>query len=73
MQPVKPLSSGSNDLNEINRLIEIYNVWYNNGKYHSAIGTRPEMRYSGKRDETWYDQLIKDLKLEELLHVNVEG
>ncbi len=63
----------SNDLDDINRLIEVYNHWYNNGKYHSAIGTYPEMRYSGQRDNGWYDQLIEALKLRDALTNSAEG
>lgn len=54
---------------EVNYWIEVYNGWYNNGKYHSAIKTYPEIRYSGKRDESWYEKLVKALKLEDVLTV----
>ena len=57
----------SMDIHEIDCYIEIYIHWYNNGKYHSAIATYPEERYSGQRDIEWYNQLVKSLKLEDVL------
>ena len=57
----------SSDIHEIDCYIEIYIHWYNNGKYHSAIATYPEERYSGKRDIEWYNHLVKSLKLEDIL------
>lgn len=52
---------------DIDRLITVYIHWYNNGKYHSAISTYPEERYSGQRDADWYNHLVRSLKLEETL------
>ena len=57
----------SRDIHEIDCYIEIYVHWYNNGKYHSAIATYPEERYSGQRDIEWYDHLVISLKLDEIL------
>lgn len=57
----------SRDTHEIDHYIDVYVHWYNNGKYHSAIDTYPEERYSGQRDVEWYDHLVKSLKLEEIL------
>lgn len=57
----------SRDSHEIDHLIDVYVHWYNNGKYHSAIDTYPEERYSGQRDIEWYNHLVKSLKLEEIL------
>ena len=57
----------SRDIHEIDYHIDVYVHWYNNGKYHSAIDTYPEERYSGQRDIEWYSQLVKSLKLEEVL------
>ncbi len=57
----------SRDAHEIDRYIDVYVHWYNNGKYHSAIDTYPEERYSGQRDVEWYNHLVKSLKLEEIL------
>lgn len=54
---------------EINKWIKIYNGWYNNGKYHSAIDTYPEERYSGQRDSKWYERLVKALKLGNILTI----
>ena len=59
----------SRDSHEIDYYIDVYVHWYNNGKYHSAIDTYPEERYSGQRDVEWYDHLVKSLKLEEILVV----
>lgn len=59
----------SRDRAKINKWIKIYNNWYNNGKYHSVIDGYPEERYSGQRDEKWYEKLIKALKLEHVLTV----
>ena len=57
----------SRDIHEIDCYIDVYIHWYNNGKYHSAIDTYPEERYSGQRDVEWYNQLVKSLKLEKIL------
>ena len=57
----------SRDIHKIDYYIEVYVHWYNNGKYHSAIATYPEERYSGQRDLEWYNHLVKSLKLEEIL------
>lgn len=54
---------------KINKWIKIYNSWYNNGKFHSVTGTYPEERYSGQRDDMWYERLVKALKLEDELTV----
>lgn len=59
----------SRDRAKINKWIKIYNSWYNNGKYHSVTETYPEERYSGQRDDKWYERLVKALKLEEELTV----
>ena len=59
----------SRDLCEINRWIQAYDHWYNNGRYHLGIQTYPEERYSGKRDESWYERIVKALKLEEVLTI----
>jgi hypothetical protein len=37
----------SRNKEDIDTFIDIYVHWYNNGKYHSAIATYPEERYSG--------------------------
>ena len=63
----------SRDIHEIDCYIEIYVHWYNNGKYHSAIDTYPEERYSGQRDIEWYNHLVKSLKLEDVLTIKPEG
>lgn len=47
----------------------MYDHWCNNGKYHTGIQTYPEERYAGKRDESWYDRLVKALKLEDVLTI----
>ena len=61
------------DIKEINHFIEIYVKWYNNGKYHSSIKTFPEERYSGNRTEDWYESIVKDLKLDDMLVVWSRG
>jgi transposase InsO family protein len=58
---------GSQDVEEIDRQILIYNEHYNNFRPHSSIGAVPEARYSGKVLEHAYDRLVKSLKLEEFL------
>ena len=63
----------SKDIHEIDYYIDVYVHWYNNGKYHSAIDTYPEERYSGQRDIEWYDHLVKSLKLEDVLVIKSEG
>jgi len=60
---------GSHDRKKINRWINVWENWYNNGKFHSSIKTYPEERYSGKRDEKWYENIVKALKLENVLTV----
>ena len=57
---------------EISKWINIYNSWYNNGKYHSGIETYPEERYSGQQDEKWFGKLVKALKLEDILYCEVQ-
>jgi len=57
----------SRDIHDIDYYIDVYVHWYNNGKYHSAIATYPEERYSGQRDLEWYNHLVKSLKLEKIL------
>jgi hypothetical protein len=54
---------------DIDCYIDVYVHWYNNGKYHSAIDSYPEERYSGQRDMEWYNRLVKSLKLEKILTV----
>lgn len=60
---------GSRNRSRINYWINVYNGWYNNGKYHSSIDTVPEKRYSGHIDDGWYVKLVKALKLENVLTV----
>lgn len=60
----------SRNKRKINKWIRVYNDWYNNGKYHSTIETYPEVRYSGQCDDKWYERLVKELKLEDVLWVN---
>ena len=57
----------SKDIREIDYHINVYVHWYNNGKYHSAIASYPEERYSGQRDIEWYNHLVTSLKLEKVL------
>lgn len=59
----------SRNRRNINYWIGIFVHWYNNGKYHSSIDTYPEVRYSGKRAENWYEKVVKALKLEDVLTV----
>jgi hypothetical protein len=59
----------SRNKHDIDRFIDTYIHWYNNGKYHSAIATYPEERYSGQRDVDWYNHLVRNLKLEDVLVV----
>ena len=59
----------SRDKKKINHWIKIYDHWYNNGKYHSGIKTYPEERYSGGCDNSWYEKLVKALKLDDLLSI----
>ena len=60
----------SRDIHEIDHYISVYVHWYNNGKYHSAIESYPEERYSGQRDIKWYNHLVTSLKLDEILVMN---
>jgi hypothetical protein len=59
----------SRNRRKMNHWIKVYDNWYNNGKYHSRIGTVPEMRYSKKVDASWYEKLVKALKLETVLTI----
>lgn len=59
----------SRRLRDLNHWIQVYENWYNNGKYHSSIGTVPEKKYSGQVDSRWYEKLVKELKLGEVLTV----
>ena len=47
--------------------ISVYVPWYNNGRYHVGIDNYPEVRYSGERDDEWFEKLVEGLKLEEIL------
>lgn len=60
---------GSRNRKNINQWIGVFIHWYNNGKYHSSIDTYPEVRYSGKREEKWYENIVEALKLEDVLTV----
>jgi transposase InsO family protein len=57
----------SRDKHLIDHNIEVFVSWYNNGRFHQGIEDYPETRYSGKRNEDWYNSLVKGLKLEEVL------
>ena len=59
----------STDKKEINYWIDVFTNWYNNGKRHSSIQAYPEEKYSGKRDGNWYENIVKALKLENVLVV----
>lgn len=63
----------SRDIHQIDYYIDVYVHWYNNGRYHSAIDSYLEERYSGQRDMEWYNRLIKSLKLEDILAIRLEG
>lgn len=60
---------GSRNRRQMDRWIRVYVDWYNNGRYHQGIRTRPEARYSGQCDGKWYERLVKSLKLTEVLTV----
>lgn len=60
----------SRDKNKIGKYAELYNLYYNNGRYHSSINTVPETRYSGKVDNSWFEKFVKGLKLENVLSSN---
>ena len=60
---------GSRNRRQMDRWIRAYVDWYNNGRYHQGIKTRPETRYSGQCDGKWYERLVKSLKLTEVLTV----
>jgi len=57
----------SQDKALIDHNIEVYVDFYNNGRYHTGISGFPEVRYSGKRDEEWFNKLVKGLNLGEVL------
>lgn len=59
----------SRDKKRINHWIEVYDHWYNNGKYHMGIQSYPEERYSGECDDSWYEKLVKALKLDDVLSI----
>ncbi|MDN5846547.1 MAG: hypothetical protein L0H53_09775, partial [Candidatus Nitrosocosmicus sp.] len=65
------LGSRCTDKEKIDRCIEVYTDWYNNGKKISTTKCYPEERYSGQRDDGWYVRLVKTLKLEGILPVPV--
>jgi len=60
---------GSRNRRRMDHWIRVYVDWYNNGRYHQGIGARPESRYSGQCDDGWYDRLVKELNLEDVLTV----
>jgi transposase len=49
------------------KLIKLFNLFYNNGRRHTATEKYPEEHYSGKKSEKWVDRFIKFFKLEEVL------
>ena len=57
----------SRNIHEIDYYISVYVHWYNNGKYPSVIESYPEERYSGQRDIEWYNHLVTNLKLNEII------
>ena len=61
----------SRDIHKVDHYISVYVHWYNNGKYHSAIASYPEERYSGQRDIEWYNHLVTSLKLDEILVIKL--
>jgi hypothetical protein len=52
------------DSKAIDECITIYVDWYNNGKLVFTTRYYPEERYSGKRDLSLYQRLVKALKLD---------
>ena len=66
---VEFMMKGSRNRRRMRRWIRVYLDWYNNGRYHQGIRTRPEERYSGQCDEGWYERLVKALNLEDVLTV----
>jgi len=42
--------------------VRTYNLWYNNGRPHSAIGGYPEEVYSGTRDRGWFGKFVGGLR-----------
>ena len=68
---INRLGSRCTDKEKIDRCIEVYTDWYNNGKRISTTKYYPEERYSGHRDGDWYVRFVKALKLEHILPVPV--
>jgi hypothetical protein len=64
---------GTIDKDAIDACIATYVSWYNNGKKVRTTGCYPEERYSGTRDDRWYDTLVKALKLDSSLPLPVQG
>ena len=64
------LGNRCTDRESIDRCILIYVDWYNNGKKVSTTKCYPEERYSGHRDDGWYERFVKALKLD-ILSVSV--
>ena len=64
---------GSTDTGAIDESIRTYLDWYNNGLKVRTTGYRPEERYSGTRDQGWYERLVKALNLERMLPIPVQG
>jgi transposase InsO family protein len=50
------------DKTAIEERVQTYNLWYNNGRPHSAIGGYPEEVYSGMRNKNWFDKFIKRMR-----------
>jgi hypothetical protein len=65
------LGNHCTDHESIDKCIEVYTNWYNNGKKISTTKCYPEKRYSGQRDDGWYVRFVKALKLESILPVPV--
>jgi hypothetical protein len=57
----------------IRPLIRIYNLFYNNGRRHTAIDGIPEDKYSGRRDENWLIKMMRTLKSRSYIPFFVRG
>jgi transposase InsO family protein len=54
-------------------ILKAYNLFYNNGRYHTGAKGIPNEIYSGKRDKNWFGKMMKMLKSENYKPFFVSG
>ena len=63
----------STDTEAIDECVRVYVDWHNNGLRVRTIECSPEERYSGRRNPSWYERLVKALNLDSMLPLPAHG